>query len=72
MSELIDKADLFNNLATAQTMAEAYSAIQDAPEAIIRCKDCARYGREDCFLRIQMIWELRPWDFCSYAEAKHE
>ena len=37
---------------------------------IIHCKDCIRYGRDDCFMKIQMLWELKPDDYCSMAERK--
>ena len=39
---------------------------------LIRCKDCKRYGRDNCFMKIQMLWELKPDDFCSYAERRGE
>ena len=39
---------------------------------IIHCKDCIRYGRDDCFMKIQMLWELKPDDYCSYAERRSD
>lgn len=33
MTRLIDRADLFNRLATVQTLAEAFAVIQGMPEA---------------------------------------
>jgi len=46
--------------------------IPSAEPEIIRCKDCKRYGRDNCFMKIQMLWELEPNDFCSYAERRGE
>ena len=51
----------------------AWQQIKDLPSAqpeIIRCKDCKRYGKDNCFVKIQMLWELRPDDYCSYGERK--
>ncbi len=54
-------------------LTEARDRLKVLPSAqpeIIRCKDCRRYGRDDCFMKVQMLWELKPDDFCSYAERK--
>lgn len=46
-----------------------------APEAVVRCKDCAKRDSEDCamFYRCncgeQHTWETDD-DFCSYGERK--
>lgn len=53
----------------AKEQIEALPSVQ--PE-IIRCKDCIRYGRDDCFMKIQMLWELKPDDYCSYAERRSD
>lgn len=39
---------------------------------LIRCKDCKRYGQENCFMKVQMLWELKRDDYCSQAERKEE
>lgn len=83
MSEYIDRQEAldalikeFENDPNPRTELRALFAIKDitAAEAdeVVRCKDCKRYGTENCFLKIRMIWELRPDDYCSYAEAKDE
>lgn len=51
----------------AKEQIEALPSVQ--PE-IIHCKDCIRYGKDNCFMKIQMLWELKPDDFCSYAERR--
>ena len=43
MSDLISRCELFNKLATVQTLGEAYGIIQGMPtvDAVpVRCKDC--------------------------------
>ena len=44
----------------------------DAQAEVIRCKDCKRYGKENCFIKIQMLWELKSDDYCSQAERKED
>ena len=51
---------------------EAIRNLPSAQPEIIHCKDCIRYGKDDCFMKIQMLWELKPDDFCSYAERREE
>lgn len=65
------------NRTTADAYMTAHRHIIDVIEAlpnvqldIVKCRDCQRYGRDDCFIKIQMLWELRPDDFCSYGERK--
>jgi len=60
MTALLDPEDAISAIGNL-------SSVQ--PE-IVRCKDCIRYGRDDCFMKIQMLWELKPDDFCSYAERR--
>lgn len=44
MSDLMSKGELFNKLATVQTLGEAYGIIQEMPTVeavpVVRCKDC--------------------------------
>lgn len=43
MSDLMSKGELFNKLATVQTLGEAYGVIQEMPtvDAVpVRCNDC--------------------------------
>ena len=83
MSDLISRQAMIDAMAELQgrasTKAEfkgiskAWKRIKKLPSAqpeIIRCKDCKRYGQENCFIKIQMLWELRPDDFCSMAERR--
>lgn len=44
--------------------------LPSAQPEIIQCKDCKRYGQDNCFMKIQMLWELKPDDFCSQAERR--
>lgn len=79
MSGLIRRADLFNLLATAQTLAEAYAVIQGMPEAdaveVVRCKNCEHCYTADkvdlpaCALHGFFV---DPTGFCSGGEEKDE
>ena len=44
MSDLMSKGELFNKLATVQTLGEAYGIIQEMPTVdaveVVRCRDC--------------------------------
>ena len=79
MSGLIRRADLFNLLATAKTLAEAYAVIQGMPEVdaveVVRCKDCKyweRYSKSLGYCKdmygFGRWW--RPDDFCSQGARK--
>lgn len=79
MTDLISKAELFNSLATVQTLDEAYAVIQDMPTKepeVIRCKDCKNnyntclnhgVNRPMCDFT---DWMLKENDFCSRAERR--
>ena len=81
MSDLISRSELFNRLATVQTLGEAYAVIQDMPTKepeVIRCKDCAKWNANNdrdkaryglCEAHTQLIVMNRN-DFCSYAERR--
>lgn len=55
-----------------QRIIDRFMAFASAEPEIIRCKDCKRYGQDNCFMKIQMLWELNPDDFCSQAERRGE
>lgn len=44
MGDLISRAELFNRLATVQTLADAYAVIQGMPTVdavpVVRCRNC--------------------------------
>ena len=53
MSDLISRCELFNKLATVQTLGEAYGIIQGMPNVdavpVVRCRDCEHKDRESGF-----------------------
>ena len=78
MSDLISRCKLFNQLATVQTLAEAYAVIQgmepekDA-EYVVRCGQCEHMKTRMpqntiyCDLHVEFVG---PNDFCSEGERK--
>lgn len=78
MSDLISRCKLFNQLATVQTLAEAYAVIQgmeqekDA-EYVVRCGQCEHMKTRMpqntiyCDLHVEFVG---PNDFCSEGEWK--
>lgn len=67
MSDLISRCELFNKLATVQTLGEAYGIIQgmDTVE-VVRCKDCLH--NRAC--EIQYNAQVGDLFFCGAAERK--
>lgn len=53
MGDLISRAELFNRLATVQTLADAYAVIQGMPTVdavpVVRCKDCKHNPKLEWF-----------------------
>ncbi len=85
MGKFIDRAELFNQLATVKSLEEAYAVIQGMPEAdaveVIRCKNCNHYDQErhECHNPIWGLgWGSYPLpytynsDFCSMAERSED
>lgn len=84
MSGLIRRADLFNLLATAQTLTEAYAVIQGMEEVdavqVVRCGECRYWDRlpscsatpqyHACKRRIFADVHMTREDFCSQGERK--
>ena len=76
MSDLISRCELFNRLASVQTLGEAYGIIQgmDTVDAVpVRCKDC-RYnsnppecGNAACVLFYGMTDQM---GFCHHGERR--
>lgn len=73
MSDLLSRGKLFNKLATAQTLADAFAVIQgmdtEDAECVVRCGDCIRYRPDDdvwgrCTV---MPYRMRKNDYCSYG-----
>ncbi len=69
---LISRCKLFNQLATAQTLADAFSVIQgmepEDAEYVVRCKDCEHMkirmpqNTTFCDLHVEFV---RSDDFCA-------
>lgn len=79
MSGLIRRAELFNELAPVQTLAEAYAVIQGMPEVdaveVVRCKGCKNSqhwyrDRRRCFLWNEDGVSVFDSGFCNYGEWK--
>lgn len=71
--DVLDLQNCYNGFSDTYDKACIIGVIDEQPSAepeIIRCKDCKRYGKDNCFVKIQMLWELRPDDYCSYGERK--
>ena len=71
--DVLDLQNCYNGFSDTYDKACIIGVIDEQPSAepeIIRCKDCRRYGKDNCFVKIQMLWELRPDDYCSYGERK--
>lgn len=78
MSDLISRCELFNRLASVQTLGEAYGIIQgmDTVDAVpVRCKDC-RYnsnppecGNAACVLFYGMTDQM---GFCHHGERREQ
>ena len=79
MSDLISRCELFNRLATVQTLGEAYGIIQEMPTVdaveVVRCKDCkfsdwytAVNGGQYCYCSEHGTSGHQENDFCSYGE----
>lgn len=70
MSDLMSKGELFNKLATVQTLGEAYGVIQEMPTVdavpVVRCKDCHQYKPGWCYLH---EINMREHDFCSRGKS---
>lgn len=78
MSDLISRCELFNKLATVQTLGEAYGIIQGMPTVdavpVVRCADCIRYRPDgNVWGRCTMAANpMRKKDFCSYGVRKDD
>ena len=71
--DVLDLQNCYNGFSDTYDKACIIGVIDEQPSAepeIISCKDCKRYGKDNCFVKIQMLWELRPDDYCSYGERK--
>lgn len=61
----------------AKGFRDAVRAVEELPESIVRCKDCA-YGRYDifgrgmfCGLHLSSVFgDVKETDFCSFAREK--
>lgn len=82
---LLDKAVLLNRIATEvhydsehslEMYAKLLSEINDAPDALIRCKDCIHYGKTIGGIECQGYCKKTEYmtkkddDFCSWGERK--
>ena len=85
MSDLISRCELFNQLATVQTLGEAYGIIQEMPTVdavpVVRCAVCRYFlcnmrgdgsllNGVDEFECILGRGGYDPMDFCSEGERK--
>ena len=74
MSELLDRAELFNRLANAQTKADCFTVIQEMPESIVRCRDCTHSDSKGCAVGILWCDEMQrlmmDTEFCSAGERE--
>lgn len=75
MSDLLSRGKLFNKLATAQTLADAFAVIQgmdtEDAEYVVRCGDCIRYRPDDdVWGRCTVSGKMRRKDYCSYGVRK--
>ena len=76
MSDLISRCELFNRLATVQTLGEAYGIIQEMPTVdgvpVVRCRDCKFYYRMTAETGICELGcpHLGNDGFCSEGERK--
>lgn len=81
MSDLISRCELFNKLATVQTLGEAYGIIQGMPNVdavpVVRCRDCLYWqksslfrGHTVCRYVLDCSVVRREDDFCSRGERK--
>lgn len=79
MGDLISRCELFNKLATVQTLGEAYGIIQEMPTVdaveVVRCKDCkfsdwytAMDGNQYCYCTEHDSSGHQKNDYCSYGE----
>lgn len=76
MNDLISRCQLFNRLATVQTIGEAYGVIQGMPTVdavpVVRCKDC-KYWRRDIDHTCKehsLVSPMLADGFCSRGERK--
>ena len=80
MNDLISRCELFNQLATVQTLGEAYAVIQGMPTVdIVWCKDCKYMAHDPIF---NQSWCEHPrktkevtdtyFCGCGYAERKDD
>ena len=79
MPELIDKAVLLNRIATEvhydserslEMYAKLLSEINDAPDAVVRCKDCRWWYTEDEFCYYMGMGD--PRGYCSLGERRED
>lgn len=88
MGKLIDADALIFDLKTSfvpqsmdytNAVGIALRWLREAPEAVVRCKDCVHwYDEENVCLKIysdgavhQNCWQKRdPYDFCSYGKRR--
>lgn len=84
MGDLISRAELFNRLATVQTLADAYAVIQGMPTVdavpVVRCGECQYWESfpscsatpqyHACRRRIMGNVHTMREDFCSQGERK--
>ena len=75
MSDLLSRCKLFNKLATAQTLADAFAVIQgmepEDAEYVVRCRNCihlrTRQNEPYCSQSVTFVNED---DFCAWGEEK--
>lgn len=77
--ELIDKAVLLNRIATEvhydserslEMYAKLLNEINDAPDAVVRCKDCKWY--DNTLMCYNVVFINEPDDFCSRGERRED
>lgn len=73
MGDLISRCELFNRLASVQTLGEAYGIIQEMPTVdavpVVRCHECVH--KEYCCRTIRSDGR-KDEDYCSYGEKDGE
>ena len=82
---LIDKASLLNRIATEvhydserslEMYAKLLNEINDAPDALVRCKDCKHYGHSvggvECrgYCKKTEYMTKEEDDYCSWGERR--
>ena len=76
--DLISRCELFNRLATVQTLGEAYAVIQDMPTVERKTGKWIEYDNSHCecpFCHTEWSYfdnEVEHFDFCPRCGAKME